>query len=85
VSAIDRYVRARRGHRLAHSPALWLGDRGKGFSYWGLDYALRRRADQAGVPGFHLHRMRNTASHRWLVKGGPEQSLMAIAAGPDRT
>ena len=79
VAAIDRYQRARRGHRLASTPPLWLGDRGKGFSYWGLDYALRKRAQKAGITGFHLHKMRNTASHRWLAKGGSEQSLMAIA------
>jgi len=28
--AIDRYLRVRRTHRLAKSPALWLGDRGPG-------------------------------------------------------
>ena len=27
--AVDRYLRLRRGHRLAASPDLWLGDRGK--------------------------------------------------------
>jgi integrase len=28
--ALDRYLRLRRGHRLADSPALWLGDRASG-------------------------------------------------------
>ena len=32
-AAIDRYLRQRRNHLLASTPALWLGDRGKGFSY----------------------------------------------------
>ena len=30
--ALDRYIRARRTHRLAGTDALWLGDRGKEFS-----------------------------------------------------
>ena len=33
--ALDRYLRARRAHRLADTTALWLGDRGKEFS-WSL-------------------------------------------------
>jgi integrase/recombinase XerD len=31
--ALDRYLRARRGHRLAGTSELWPGDRGKRFSY----------------------------------------------------
>ena len=41
--AIDRYLRMRRSHRLADTPALWLGDRGKGLGYDGLYSALRYR------------------------------------------
>src|SRR5918994_369533 len=33
AAAIDRYLRARKTHRLASEPALWVGDRGKGFTY----------------------------------------------------
>ena len=47
--AIDRYLRQRRAHRLADTTALWLGDRGKGLSYYGLHAALKRRADLAGL------------------------------------
>ncbi|WP_279581723.1 tyrosine-type recombinase/integrase [Fodinicola feengrottensis] len=36
IRALDRYLRLRDKHRLAGSPAFWLGDRGKGFSYPGL-------------------------------------------------
>ena len=70
--ALDRYIRLRRGHRLAASPALWLGDRGKGFTCDALHKTLRLRADQAGVAGFHPHRLRHTAAHRWLAAGGSE-------------
>lgn len=78
--ALDRYIRkARTGHRLATSPALWVGDRGKAFSYDALHKTLKYRADLAGVPGFHPHLLRHTAAHRWLAKGGSEGGLMAVA------
>ena len=50
--AIDRYIRARRTHRLASTDALWLGARGKEFSYDSLHQSLRMRAQMAGVSGF---------------------------------
>ena len=77
--ALDRYIRARRTHRLAGTDALWLGDRGKQFSYWGLHKALGMRARRAGIPGFHPHILRHTAAHRWLAAGGSEGGLMAVA------
>jgi len=42
--SLDRYLRSRRIHRLADTHALWLGDRGKEFSYFGLHAALKARA-----------------------------------------
>lgn len=77
--ALDRYLRLRRGHRLAGTPGLWLGDRGKGFTYDALHKTLAERAKAAGIEGFHPHRMRHTAAHRWLAKGGSEGGLMAVA------
>lgn len=77
--ALDRYLRLRTHHRLADSPALWLGDRGKGFSYDALHKALGERAAAAGIVGFHPHKMRHTAAHRWLAAGGSEGGLMAVA------
>lgn len=77
--ALDRYLRLRRGHRLADSADLWLGDRGKRFSYDALHKSLRERADTAGITGFHPHRLRHTAAHRWLAAGGSESGLMAVA------
>lgn len=82
--AIDRYMRARRGHRLADSKALWLGDRGKGFAYHGLRCALQDRAERAGISGFHLHLLRHTAASRWLAAGGSEGGLMAVAGWQTR-
>lgn len=77
--AIDRYVRSRRTHRLAGTDALWLGDRGKAFSYDALHKALRERATAAGIDRFHPHLLRHTAAHRWLAAGGSENGLMAVA------
>lgn len=77
--AIDRYIRARRTHRLKDSTDLWLGDRGKKFSYDALHKSLRMRADKAGIERFHPHLLRHTAAHRWLAAGGSEGGLMAVA------
>jgi integrase/recombinase XerD len=77
--ALDRYLRARRQHRLADTSALWLGDRGRRFTYDALYKALVRRAELAGLKGFHPHVLRHTAAHRWLAAGGSEGGLMAVA------
>lgn len=76
AQAIDRYLRVRRTHRLASTQALWLGDRGKDFTYDGLHTSLKMRAALAGVEGFHPHLLRHAAAHRWLVAGGSESGLM---------
>jgi integrase len=79
ATALDRYMRLRARHRLADSPALWVGDRGKGFTYDALHQSLGQRAQAAGIVGFHPHKMRHTAAHRWLAAGGSEGGLMAVA------
>ena len=84
AAAIDRYLRARRSHRLAGTAALWLGVGGKTLGYYGLNDALRDRARTAGIEGFHLHLMRHTAATRWLAAGGSEQGLMAVAGWTSR-
>jgi len=77
--ALDRYLRVRRTHRLSHTTQLWLGDRGKAFSYDALHKTLGYRAALAGIEGFHPHKLRHTAAHRWLAAGGSEGGLMAVA------
>jgi integrase/recombinase XerD len=77
--ALDRYLRLRRTHRLAGTPALWLCARSKTLGYSGLHQALGIRAAQAGIAGFHPHVLRHTAAHRWLAAGGTEGGLMAVA------
>ena len=82
--AVDRYLRARRTHRLADTAALWLGDRGKNLEYYGLRNALQYRAELAGLKGFHLHLLRHTAASRWLAAGGSEGGLMSVAGWSTR-
>jgi site-specific recombinase XerD len=82
--AIDRYLRARRTHRLAETDTLWLGDRGKTLEYYGLWAALKYRAQLAGLTNFHPHLLRHTAASRWLAAGGSEGGLMAVAGWSSR-
>lgn len=82
--AIDRYLRLRQRHRLAHTPALWLGDNGQTFAYHGLNVTMKRRAELAGIKSFHCHLLRHTAASRWLAAGGSENGLMAVAGWSSR-
>lgn len=77
--ALEAYLTLRRNHCRAEEPTLWLGARGTRFRYDGLGRAPRRRAKLAGIEGFHPHKLRHTAAHRWLAKGGSESGLMAMA------
>jgi site-specific recombinase XerD len=86
MRVVDRYVRLRRGHRLAETPALWLGERGKGLAYFGLRDTLQYRAELAGIKGgLHPHLLRHTAASRWLARSGSENGLMAVAGWQTRS
>lgn len=85
ATAIDRYMRARRTHRLAERGPLWLGGGGQTFGYHGLNVALKKRAEAAGIERFHLHLLRSTAATRWLRAGGSEGGLMAVAGWSTRS
>lgn len=78
-TVLDRYIRARRAHRLAHLPDLWLGTKGRQFGYSSFWRALKRRGNAAGLTDFHPHVLRHTFAGRWLAKGGSEGGLMATA------
>jgi site-specific recombinase XerD len=82
--ALGRWLRMRRTHRLADTPALWLGAGGKGFAYHGLEGAMKYRAGRAGIKHFHLHMLRHTFATRWLGAGGSEQGLMSMAGWSNR-
>jgi site-specific recombinase XerD len=80
-AVVDRYLRVRRHHRLAGTPALWLAETGGGerLGYHGLRVALLARAKVAGVEGFHVHKLRHTFASRWLAAKGSEGGLMSVA------
>jgi site-specific recombinase XerD len=67
--AVAVYLRARRYHRLADAPSVWLGLRNSGpLDGMGLYRMLRRRAEQAGYePAVHPHMFRHTFANDWPV------------------
>lgn len=83
AQALDRYLRARRGHRLAHSPALWLG-RKKPLTVSGVTQMIKRRAREAGIDHIHPHQFRRTFAHQFLSQGGQEGDLMRLAGWRSR-
>jgi site-specific recombinase XerD len=85
AQALDRYLRARRRHRLAREPALWLGDRGKGpMTSSGIAQAIKRRGRQAHIGDIHPHQFRHTFASDWLSAGGAEGDLMRLAGWRSR-
>ena len=82
-AALDRYLRARARHKNAALPWLWLGLQGR-LTRWGLVQMLRRRGEQAGLPGLHPHQLRHTFAHQWLAEGGGETDLMRLAGWKSR-
>lgn len=78
MDALAKYARARRSHRTARSPQLWLGRNGP-LTTSGIAQILRKRGDAAGIPGLHPHRFRHTFAHEWLAAGGQESDLMLLA------
>lgn len=61
--ALDRYQRARRKHKLAHLPNLWLPGAGghlKPFTAAGVRQMVGARCERAGVGHIHPHQFRHT-------------------------
>jgi site-specific recombinase XerD len=86
AATLDRYTRAR--HRTVLHPAsgpLWISAQGSRLTYTGLASTLKGRALAAGVPNFHLHRLRHTMAVRWMRAGGSETGLMAHAGWTSNT
>jgi len=77
--ALDRYLRARRGHRYACDPALLLGERGR-LTTDGVRERLKVRAVMAGLDPaeIHPHRFRHTNAHDFLLAGGQERDLKRL-------
>ena len=75
--ALDKYMRMRTKHKLAHLPHLWISPKGP-LSDSGIYQMLERQAERAGVPDVHPHRFRHHFSHTWLDRGGAEGDLMEL-------
>lgn len=84
AQALDRYLRNRRNHRLAHSPALWLA-RKDILTVSGVSQMVKRRAREASMGDIHPHQLRHTWAHQWLIAGGQEGDLMRVAGWRSRT
>lgn len=76
--AVDRYLRLRRGHRHAESPALWLGQDGP-MTGSGFAQVIAKRCAAAGLPRLHPHQFRHTFAHEYLAAGGQEGDLQRLA------
>lgn len=61
AQAAQRYMIARRGHKAAHLPPVFLGARGP-LSANGVYQVVRRRGELAGIPGLHPHAIRHYAA-----------------------
>jgi site-specific recombinase XerD len=76
--SLDRYLRMRARHPLAHRPELWLGAGNRGpLTASGVYQVIARRGRQCGVD-VYPHRFRHHFSHTWLDRGGPEGDLMEL-------
>lgn len=78
IKALDRYLRIRARHPHNDMRWLWLGKKGR-LTEDGLRQMLERRAEKAGLGHIHLHQLRHTFAHHWLLEGGSESDLMRIA------
>lgn len=84
VTALDRYVRARRTHARVQNPALWLGASGQ-LTRSGIDQMVRRRAREAGMPTINVHRFRHTWAHQMKARGASDETLKTIGGWKSST
>ena len=84
AQAVDRYLRAREGHRLAHLPHPWVGRNGP-MTPSGIYQVVLDRARAAGLPAMHPHQLRHAFATSWLAEGGNENELMLVAGWKSRT
>src|SRR5919201_19210 len=83
AQALDRYLRTREGHRLAHLSNLWIGRNGP-MTPSGIYQVVHDRARAAGLPAMHPHQLRHAFATSWLAEGGNENELMLVAGWKSR-
>jgi site-specific recombinase XerD len=85
AQALDRYLRARSGHRDAHLPNLWLGLAGP-LTDNGIAQIVRKRAQDAGIDErLNLHRFRHSNAHLRMADGVEGENLMALMGWKSRS
>ena len=84
AQALDRYLRVREGHRLAHLPQVRVGRNGP-MTPSGVYQVVHDRARAAGLPAMHPHQLRHAFATSWLAEGGNENELMLVAGWKSRT
>lgn len=84
--ALNAYLRARAKENpdRRNLPWLWVGRKGR-LTDNGISQVLRRRGIEAGIGPVHPHLFRHTFAHEWLMEGGSEGDLMALAGWKSRT
>lgn len=80
AQALNRYLRARAGHKAAHREELWFGLWGP-MTESGLYQLLEKRANEAKIGHIKTHLFRHSFAHTWLANGGQEDDLMRLPAG----
>jgi site-specific recombinase XerD len=83
ATALDRYLRQRRGHDHLHLPWVWIGTKGR-VTDSGLTQIITRRARLAGVGHVHAHMFRHSFASSWLSQGGNEGDLMQLLGWKSR-
>lgn len=74
---LDRYIRARAGHRSSATNALWLGRRGP-MGASGIAQMLERRSAEAGIAKVHPHQLRHTFAHVMKLQGASDEDVMRL-------
>jgi integrase/recombinase XerC len=80
---LDRYLRVREAHKLAHRAELWIGRNGP-MTPSGIYQVVHDRARAAGLPDLHPHQLRHGFATSWLAEGGNENELMLVAGWKSR-
>lgn len=83
TQALDRYLRARRGHAHAELESVWLGLRGP-MTTSGVRQMIERRGIEAGIEKLYPHKLRHSWAHVQLAAGIEEGDLMRNAGWRSR-
>lgn len=75
--AVFAYLRRRAAHRLADSPAMFIGQKGR-LTRFGLGQMCQRRGEAAGIGKVGPHQLRHTSFADFDANGGSVNHAMAL-------